>query len=143
MHLRQQIREQAVAIATGLTTTGANVYNEQLHPLEQNQLPAWIATTGEESIEEVDMTDLQERQLELVMIGVARATTGRILKNTLETMLEELELAFLVTAFSDLTALELVRIEFDSDAEDTDQAEGAIIATFVATYQTTMGAPSA
>ncbi|MEY2654030.1 MAG: hypothetical protein RLZZ524_1058, partial [Pseudomonadota bacterium] len=38
-HLRQQIREAVAGAVTGLTTTGARVYQGRVYPLEDAQLP--------------------------------------------------------------------------------------------------------
>lgn len=146
MHRRQAIRDQAVAAITGLPTTGANVFNELAFPFEQHQLPAWVVYTGEEVIETADMNQTQDRTLELVFVGVARGTHGDSVKDTLDTMLEELETALLVdpfTLFTGLMAFELVSVEPELDAEDTDAVQMAFTVVFAAQYQTTEGAPGA
>ena len=53
-HLRRQIREEvAVNLLTGLSTTGSNVFQSHVYPLENADLPALCVYTQEEE-EEVD-----------------------------------------------------------------------------------------
>ena len=143
MHIRQQIREEAVTLASGLTTTGSNVYNEQLFPLEQEELPAWVVFTRNEDVESDSMGGGQMRQLEVLFSGNARGTNGRNLKNTLDTMLEELEEVALKTAFTNVSAFELINVEYEPDVEETDAAMGELVVTYRATYFTNQGSPSA
>ena len=145
MHKRERIRSEAVTAATGLTTTGANAFNELIFPLAQTELPAWVVSAGDEEIETVAIEDggdgnLQERQLELVFTGVARATSGELLQDTFDDMLEELEAAVLITAFTDLFSLDLSSVEFELDVDEVDSAQGSMVVTYVAGYETTKGA---
>ena len=39
-HIRQQLRERAGTVLTGLTTTGSNVFETRIYPLENTNLPA-------------------------------------------------------------------------------------------------------
>lgn len=39
-HIRQQIRERAGTVLTGLTTTGSNVFETRIYPLSNTNLPA-------------------------------------------------------------------------------------------------------
>ena len=50
-HVRQQIRERIGTTLTGLTTTGSNVFESRVYPLEDSKLPALIIyTKSEESM---------------------------------------------------------------------------------------------
>ena len=50
-HLRQQIRERIGTTLTGLSTTGSNVFQSRVYPLEDTNLPALVIyTKSEESI---------------------------------------------------------------------------------------------
>ena len=45
-HIRQQIREKFGTLLTGLTTTGSNVYQSRVYPLENANLPALIIVSS-------------------------------------------------------------------------------------------------
>lgn len=47
-HLRQQIREEIATTLTGLTTTGSNVFQSRIYPMEQGKLPGIIIYTVDE-----------------------------------------------------------------------------------------------
>jgi len=47
-HIRQQIRERAGTVLTGLTTTGSNVFQTRVYPLENTNLPALVIYTKDE-----------------------------------------------------------------------------------------------
>ena len=49
-HVKQQVREAAVTVLTGLTTTGANVFESRVFPIDPASLPALsVYTLAEES----------------------------------------------------------------------------------------------
>ena len=52
-HVRQQIREKIGTTLTGLTTTGSNVYQSRVYPLENINLPALIIYTKSETSEPI------------------------------------------------------------------------------------------
>ena len=50
-HIRQQIREYFGTTLTGLTTTGSNVYESRVYPIENAKLPALVIYTKSETSE--------------------------------------------------------------------------------------------
>lgn len=90
-HVRQQIREAAATLITGLSTTSTRVYQNRLHPLADANLPCLLVNTDSEDIEQLTMhsTPDIERTLELTVRCVAKATSN--LDDTLDTMLAEVE----------------------------------------------------
>ena len=52
-HVRRQIREQVGTVLTGLTTTGSNVYQSRVYPLEDGNLPGLVIYTKSETSEPV------------------------------------------------------------------------------------------
>ena len=50
-HYRQQIRERVATTLTGLTTTGSNVFQSRVYPIENTELPCLLIYTREESSE--------------------------------------------------------------------------------------------
>jgi hypothetical protein len=143
MHLREQIRNEAAAAIGGLTSTAGRVHIARVFPLDQHQMPAWVVNTGTEEVSEVAMGGQQARALELIFTGVARATSGAALMSALDSMAAELEAVLLPGAFTAVHELELISTEVDVDADETDQALGAISVTYRATYATSFGAASA
>lgn len=90
-HVRQQIREAAAALLTGLATSGERVYQNRLHPLADANLPCLLINTDSEEIERLNISapaDM-ERVLELSVRCVAKATAN--LDDALDTMLAEVE----------------------------------------------------
>jgi len=94
-HARQQIREAIAAVITGLTTTGTNVYQSRVYPLETAKLPSLIVYTTEEEIEEYNGTRTI-RNLSVVIEGYAKATSN--VDDTLDTIAEEVETAIFADA---------------------------------------------
>ena len=77
-HVRQQIREKIGTTLTGLTTTGSNVFESRVYPLENANLPALIIYTKEESSEPIVIGTqrLMSRELSVVVEGYAKATSN-------------------------------------------------------------------
>lgn len=93
-HIRRQIREAAAALVTGLTTTGARVYQSRVYPLQPAvNLPGLLVYTTEESADLDSLTPPRGsmRKLSLVIEGVARATAD--LDDTLDAIAKEVEIA--------------------------------------------------
>ena len=52
-HVRQQIRERLGTVLTGLTTTGSNVFESRVYPLETASLPSLLIYTKSETSEPI------------------------------------------------------------------------------------------
>ena len=72
-HLRRQIRERVATMLTGLSSTGSNVFQSHVYPLETADFPALCVYTQEEEIEvdelveadiDVDIED-EDKQLDV------------------------------------------------------------------------------
>ena len=50
-HLRRQIRERVATMLTGLSITGSNVFQTNVYPFENADLPAHCIFTQDEEIE--------------------------------------------------------------------------------------------
>ena len=138
-HVRQSIRDDAVAAITGLTTTGANAFATRIKPTEQAKLPCWIVYTNAEEIERVSMDGLQQRSMQLLFEGVASDLSD--IDDTLDTMLEELEEALTLTDLPEAKTLDLSEIEIEF-SDEGDAPFGRISVLYVVTYHTNEGAPS-
>ena len=92
-HIRQQLREAVATTLTSLTTTGANVFQARLNPLQASELPALrIYTEGEQvEIQSIGYPARQERRIALVVEGVARQSADT--EDKLDTISKEVEAA--------------------------------------------------
>lgn len=137
-HARQQIREALAAVVTGLATTGAAVFQSRMRA--QEALPCLLVTTLDESVERTGIGDELERDLEVAVIGVAKAAAN--VDDTLDTIAAEVETAIGPnnTLGGLVRGLELrsVSIEFDDELE---QPVGTVRLTYRCTYFTTAGVP--
>jgi hypothetical protein len=144
MHVRRQVRDLAVTTITGLTTTGGRIFSTRLFPLGQTDLPCWVVSTGDETVETVTMAmggvAEQERSMALEFDGYARGVAT--VENTLEAMAAELETAMLPSIFSALVkSIYLESMEPQLSAEDLDNAFGIMSVVYRVIYHTTQGAP--
>lgn len=75
--MRTRLRTAAQAALAGLATTGARVYVSRLDPVPDAQLPALKIETNAEASETLDAAEsLCLREMDLLVIGLAKATTG-------------------------------------------------------------------
>lgn len=90
-HIRQQIRDRIIADVTGLTTTGANVYDSKLYNILQGELPALAVYTQNESseISTIAPNVTLDRELEVIIECYAEANEN--IENTLDTIASEVE----------------------------------------------------
>lgn len=141
-HLRKQIREYFGTQLTGLTTTGANVFQSRVDPMVSAKLPAIIIYTTSESSEEVSFSAkrIQQRSLTVNVEGYVRAVTN--FDDTLDLISEEAEIAILDdTTLGGLainTELTGTDITYSGDGE---QPVGTIRLTFEVQYRTETGVP--
>lgn len=131
-HARQTIRETAAALLTGLTTTGSRVFQSRMSP--QETLPCLLVTTNDEEIVPGTIGNLIERQLELVISGLAKA--GSNVDDTLDTIAAEVETAMAGFTYRN----QLTRLEIDFD-EALEKPVGRILLTYRVIYLTAAGSP--
>jgi hypothetical protein len=141
-HVRQQIREKIGATLTGLTTTGSNVFESRVYPLENANLPALIIYTKEESSEPIVIGTqrVMSRELAVVVEGYAKATSN--FDDTIDTISKEVEAAIAADRTLDGLAkdtyLESTEIEFNSEGE---KPLGYVSLTFLTNYYVKENAP--
>jgi hypothetical protein len=141
-HLRQQIREAAAALLTGLTTTGPRVYPSRVYPLAEGQLPALRIYATEESAAmlTIHAPKLLERRLTLVVECCAKA--GADLDDVLDTMAKEVETALgnapTLSSKAKDSVLTSTEIELIGDG---DQPLGVARLSFEVMYATAANAP--
>jgi hypothetical protein len=96
-HLRQQIREQVATTLTGLATTGSNVFQSRVYPLQANELPALLIYSKEEQVDldeeyaSMGSTRTIARKLSLGIEAVAQGVSN--VDDTLDTICKEVEVA--------------------------------------------------
>ncbi len=145
-HLRQQIREAVATRLSGLTTTGARVYQSRLHPLADSNLPCLLVNTDSEEIATLTLQPhpVMERDLTLAVRCVAKAVSN--LDDTLDTMLKEVETALGMVADPTYGGMvksmvpKAINIEMD-DALDKPVGIASLI--YIVTYYTADGSPTA
>ena len=88
-HVRQQIREYFGTTLTGLTTTGANVYESRVYTLQEDTLPSLVIYTKSESSEPIVIgTDrVMSRELSVVVEAYCKATSN--FDDTIDTISKE------------------------------------------------------
>jgi hypothetical protein len=62
-HARQQIREAAATVVSGLTTTGTRVYQSRMRPVADAGTPCLLVMTSDESIDPATVYTQQQRSL--------------------------------------------------------------------------------
>ena len=92
-HVRKQIRDAAITALTGLTTTGANVKNSPVYPMQDADLPGLRVFTRNESSQHLEMgsTRARERSLELYVEACVKATSAST--DTVDLIAKEVEIA--------------------------------------------------
>ena len=141
-HIRQQIREKFGTTLTGLTTTGSNVFESRVYPLENASLPALIIYTKSETSEPIVIGTqrLMSRELSVVVEGYAKATSN--FDDTIDTISKEVEAAIAadrtLNGLAKDTYLESTEIEFNSEGE---KPLGYVSLTYLTNYYVKENAP--
>ena len=120
-HVRQQIREAIGTACTGLSTTGARVYQARVYPLATANLPGLAIYTNSETSEEAEVggaSRLLMRLLEVKIDGYSRKTSG--LDDELDTICTEVEVAIM----DDSTVQNLVANLYISETSISFASEG-------------------
>lgn len=134
-HARKDIRDQVRTILTGLTTTGANVFEFRVYPMEAAKLPGLIIYTREEESEPASMGVRQYlRQLSLAVEGYAQATAD--VEDTLDLIASEIETAIEANRRLNGYALDtmLASTEFELSGDGKKQV-GVITLTYKILYK--------
>ena len=139
-HLRQQIRERVATTLTGLTTTGSNVFQSRVYPLENTKLACLLIYTREESSEPLDMGPPRtiEKRLSLVVEGYVKANSNY--DDTIDTITKEVETALygdrLINNLAKDSFLVSTDISFNGEG---DNPLGIVVMTFEIPYHHTEG----
>ena len=119
-HLRQSIRERVAADVTSLVTTGSNVFQSRVYPVEDSKLPCLLVYTTSEESEVTEMASPRPitRILNVVVQGVVAMATP---DDTLDLISKEVEVALA----ADVTINSLANNSFLSSTEIEINADGA------------------
>ena len=120
-HIRQQIRERAGTVLTGLTTTGTNVFETRIYPLSNTNLPALAIYTKNETSEPIVISTnrLMSRELELVVEVYVKQTSN--FDDEVDKICKEVEIAISAdTTINGLAKdcfLQSTSIEYNTEGE--------------------------
>ena len=142
-HVRQQIREAFASACTSLVTTGTNVFQSRIYPMEKAKLPGLCIYSLTESSDDSEIggaTRLIQRSLTMRIEGYADDTTN--LDDKLDTISSECETAIANSSTIDalLTDLRLTSTEVRFEGEASSGA-GIVILEYAVIYITAFNAP--
>ena len=143
-HLRRQIRERAATTLTGLTTTGSNVFQSRVYPMESAGLPGLCIYTTDEAIEMQSMGGTRNVSRDLTLIVEGYATDSANVDDTLDQIGKEVEVAM----SGDITLNDLAQDSYLSSVEITLSGDGStgigkITHSYTVVYQNAENAPDA
>ena len=143
-HLRRQIRERAATTLTGLTTTGSNVFQSRVYPMESAGLPGLCIYTTDEAIEIQSMGGTRNVSRDLTLIVEGYATDSANVDDTLDQIGKEIEIAM----SGDITFNDLAQDSYLSSVEITLSGDGStgigkITHSYTVVYQNAENAPDA
>ena len=134
-HLRQSIRERIATDVTGLSTTGSNVFQSRVYPVEDASLPCLLVyTTSEESeVTEIASPRPMTRFLNVIVQGVVGATMP---DDTLDDISKEVEVALAgdvsINSLANNSYLSSTSIEFNSDGA---KPIGTVMLNYIVEYR--------
>lgn len=141
-HIRKQIREYFGTQLTGLTTTGANVFESRVYPMQSAKLPALLIYTTSEASEESSFSKkrVMDRTVNVQVEGFVRTIAN--FDDTLDLIAEEVEIALLDDPTLGGLAINTVLASTEATySGDSEQPVGTIILTFEVHYRTETGVP--
>jgi hypothetical protein len=143
-HVNTQLRDAVVAALTGLATTGSRVFRSRPDPQRNAALPCLhVYTPGEQvSPESLDVPDIQRRDVEVRVEGLAAATAD--LDDLLDVIRKEVEVALSAALTVDAKSVRLTYVGCDVEVRrDVQQPHGAAVMNFTTDLYTLASAPDA
>ena len=134
-HLRQSIRERIATDVTGLSTTGSNVFQRRIYPIEDGSLPCLLVYSTSEDSEPTEMASPRPvtRILNVVVQGVVSATQP---DDTLDLISKEVEVALAgdvtINSLANNSFLSSTEIEFNADGA---KPIGTVMLNYVVEYR--------
>ena len=144
-HVRQQIREAFGSACTSLSTTGSNVFQSRVYPMESSGVPGLCIYTVTETTSDVSQeiggaSRLISRSLTVRVEGYAQETTN--LDDKLDTISAEVETAVANSSDIDalITDLSLASTEIAYTGE-ADQLIGVVTLEYAVIYTSAFNDP--
>ena len=136
MHVRQQIRSAIKTLVTGLTTTGANVFDSPVHLLDPASLPSLQIYARSEGIEVHTLSAPRDilRTVEIVIAGTVKAVD--VYMNTLDTINEEVEAVMSTDLSLGGLAMDIYLTTIEISYEAGEQPIGRIEMSYNVEYRT-------
>ena len=120
-HIRQQIREQVGSTLTGLTTTGSNVFQTRVYPLENTNLPALVIYTKSETSEPlvISANRIMSRELQLIIEIYVKQTSN--FDDEVDKICKEVEIALsgdtTINGLAKDSFIQSTEIEYNTEGE--------------------------
>ena len=120
-HIRQQIREQVGSTLTGLTTTGSNVFQTRVYPLENTNLPALVIYTKSETSEPlvISANRIMSRELQLIIEVYVKQTSN--FDDEVDKICKEVEIALsadtTINGLAKDSFIQSTEIEYNTEGE--------------------------
>lgn len=141
-HVRQQIRERVASTLTGLSTTGTNVFQSRVYPLNESVLPALLVYSKNEDSEITTIgTSLGiERNLIITIEAYVKVTTN--FDDVIDTICAEVETALgndiKLNNLAKFSYLQSTEIQYDGDGENP---IGYVTMNYLVQYRTGQNTP--
>lgn len=141
-HIRKLIRDNIASTLTGLTTTGANVFQTRVYPISSGSLPGIAIYTKSETSDFITMTRprIVSRVLTVSIEAYIQGASGY--DNLLDTVAKEIEVALCVDQTRGGYAKDTRLINFEAEfSGDPDQPVAYATLTVEVEYVTIEGNP--
>ena len=141
-HVRQQIRERIATTITGLSTTGSNVFQSRVYPLDVDSLPALLVYTISES-SDVDVMGTTLGMNRILNVGIEAYVKATVdFDDIVDDICKEVESAL----GADRTLNNLAKFQYLSATEiqfngEGDKPVGVVTMNYAVQYRTTTTAP--
>lgn len=140
-HVRKQIRDAAITVLTGLTTTGARVKNSPVYPLQEADLPGLRVFTQSESAQVV-IQKSRERRLILVVEACVKSASGYA--DAVDLIAKEVETALDANSKLGGLCIEIAPVGFEEGQDAAGEQPVAVgRMRFEVLYYTAKGTPGA
>src|SRR6185312_7360153 len=141
-HIRQQVREAAAVLLTGLATTGPHVFQSRVYPLQEEELPCLLISTEGELVEYMTMGFPRRQKRTLTLSVKALSKTVLDLDDVLDGICKEVEVALLAdTSLSGLAKDTQIKSTATGLHGEGERPIGVAVMSFEVTVHTREDAP--
>lgn len=132
-HIRQQIRESAIALLSGNTDAQTYVYSSLFYPIDEDDLPVIVLRTDQESSDLLNIAGPLTRELSLVITAYVTAEE-QDLQNSLDTIAAQIESLIGNQSFSGLAKWVTLSSTDIQRVPDASKPTGSVALTFTVIY---------